>query len=48
MRDEASQDGSTALMMAAERGKADVARLLLDRGAAMDVKNRVSWMPHPA
>ena len=37
----ASQGGETALMQAAERGNADIVRLLLDRGADVDAKNRV-------
>ena len=34
--DAAERDGKTALMLAAEKGRVEVARLLLDRGAAVD------------
>ena len=37
----ASQDGSTALMVAAMRGHSDTVGLLLDRGADMEAKNKV-------
>ncbi len=37
-----SQRGRTALIMAAWRGRKDMAELLLDRGADMEAKDRVS------
>ncbi len=38
----ALQDGSTALVWAAERGHTDLVELLLDRGADLEAKGRVS------
>ena len=36
-----SQDGNTALILAAEQGHADCLRLLIDAGADKDAKDRV-------
>ena len=38
----ASQDGRMALILAAERGQEDTVELLLDRGAGLEAKGRVS------
>ena len=43
-----SQNGWTALMMAARYGHREVVGLLLDRGADMAVKSIVSWSFHSA
>ena len=40
----ASQDGSTALILAAWHGHKDMVELLLDRGADLEAKTRVSQM----
>jgi ankyrin repeat protein len=36
-----TQDGNTALILAAEKGRTDFARLLINAGADMDAKNNV-------
>ena len=36
-----TQDGDSALMMAAREGKSEVAKLLLKAGANMDIQNKV-------
>ena len=35
------QDGATALFMAAQEGKADVVRLLIEAGAQLDIQRTV-------
>ena len=41
-----TQIGSTALHKAAEGGHVDVARVLLDHKAYVDVKTKVTYMIH--
>ena len=39
----ACQDGNTALIWAAEKGNTEIAVALVEKGAAMDVKDKVRW-----
>ena len=38
------QEGNTPLLLACGNGLSDVAQLLINKGASMDVKNNVSYM----
>ena len=39
------QDGSTALIKAAEKGHTSIVKILVDHGAAVDIQNKVTIIP---